>query len=516
MACLMTALLGVSLLQVTSAVDCLEVKTTSGNVTGFLNETTPHVAQFLGIPFAQPPTRERRWLPALPITKPIGHINATRFGPICPQYETDVDVAPNVYTVDTTDFTPAPFNDQSEDCLSLSIWAPWDDGHSRHVTKKGLPVILWIYGGGFGAGAINIPYTTPDRWVERSGKHIVVSINYRIGIFGFPTAAGLKYDEQNLGLLDQRLALEWTRDNIASFGGDPKHITIWGQSAGAMSVDYLNFAYPKDPIAASLIMNSGTATLSFLWPDPEFTNFTFVAKQFGCNDTEPKVQLECLRKVDASDITLFLKYYAQNGTDPGVAFVPLVDNRTVFENHTARALAGNMSHVPAIIGNTADEGTSFTLPYNQTYGPDLAVADATTVGLFMCPTIQTSHDRYAANRTTFRYLYAGNFSNISPQWWEGAYHSSDLPMIFGTYGLARGNGTEFQKQVSEKMQDLWVAFAENPVDGLPKMEWNAYENGAGAGVLFGYEDQVVQPIAESSLDGSCDGLVPNGLPPPPR
>jgi carboxylesterase type B len=340
--------------------------------------------------------------------------------------------------------------------------------------------------------------------------------SYRIGLLGFPNTAGLELDQQNLGLLDQRLAVEWTHDNIASFGGDPNRITIWGQSAGAMSVDYYNFAYPNDPIVSGLIMNSGTATLNFLWPDVEQTNFTFVAQHFRCMESEPSARLDCFREVDAANITLFLKHYAENATAPGVAFVPIVDERTLFENYTARALAGNFSRLPAIIGNTADEGTSFVLPYNRTYGPDRATADATTVGLFMCPTVQTSHDRYAANSTTFRYLYGGNFSNVSPQWWEGAYHSSDLPMIFGTYGLARGNGTVFQKQVSEKMQDFWVAFAEDPVHGLTRLGWNAYKGGAGDGVLFGYEDQVVQPISESRLDAPCDGLVPNGQPPPPR
>jgi acetylcholinesterase len=134
----------------------------------------------------------------------------------------------------------------------------------------------------------------------------------------------------------------------------------------------------------------------------------------------------------------------------------------------------------------------------------------------MCPTIQTSHDRYAAKATTYRYLYAGNFSTISPQWWEGAFHSSDLPMIFGTYGIAIGPGTEFQKQTSERMQDYWVAFAEDPIHGLSRFGWNSYRNGSGDGVMFGTDNKISQPIAESKLDQPCDGLVPNGKPPPPR
>ena len=317
-------------------------------------------------------------------------------------------------------------------------------------------------------------------------------------------------------MLDMRLGVEWVRTNIASFGGDPNRITLWGQSAGAIAADHYNFAYPEDPIVSGFILHSGTATLDFTFPDPQQTNFTYIAKHFGCSNSTGASELECLRTINASSIISFLESYSNNGTSPTLAFVPVVDNRTLFANHTACALAGNFSRKPALIGNTADEGNSFVLPYNATYGPPRSEADATTVGLFMCPTIQTSHDRHAANATTFRYLYAGNFSNVSPRWWLGAYHSSDLPMVFGTYGIARGNGTAFQKAVSEKMQDYWLAFAEDPVGGLPGLGWEKYKNGNGEGVMFGEGGKVEQKIAEGRLDAPCDGLVPNGKPPPPR
>lgn len=337
--------------------------------------------------------------------------------------------------------------------------------------------------------------------------------SYRLNIFGFPNSAGLPLAEQNLGLLDQRLGVEWIRNNIAEFGGDPNRITLWGQSAGAISVDNYNFAYPEDPIVSGLIMNSGSSFLPLVNTDLEQTNFTFVATHFGCGNSNATLELDCLRNVNTSAIVSYLKGRADNGTTPSLTFNPIIDNRTQFGNYTARALAGNYTRKPAIVGTTTNEGIAF-LPYNRTYGPSQADADLATAQIFLCPVVKTTQDRYASNTSTFRYLYGGNFSNIAPQWWEGAYHSSDLPLIFGTYGIARGEGTEFQKEVSEKLQDYWLAFAEDPVNGLPKLGWNEYEP-TGEAVLVGYEDQVVQPIKESALEAPCNGTTPNGLPVPP-
>ena len=334
-----------------------------------------------------------------------------------------------------------------------------------------------------------------------------------MGIFGQPNAAGLADDEQNLGLLDQRLALEWIRDNIGNFGGDTERITLWGQSAGAVSVDQYNFAYPEDPIVSALIMNSGTSFLELTSIDPQHTNFTFVASSLGCGNLNGTAEVDCLRRVPYPEIISFLKTRSDNGTTPSLTFNPIIDNRTKFANYTARAQAGNFTLKPALVGTTVDEGNVF-LPYNRTYGPDMATADFITLSSFLCPTVQTTHDRYAANTTTFRYLYGGNFTNIAPQWWQGAYHQADLPLIFGTHNIARSNSTALEWAVSEAMQDFWLAFAEDPVNGLPKADWEAYEP-TGEAKLFGWEGKAVQPISEADLEAPCNGLVPNGLPKPP-
>ncbi|KAF2731340.1 para-nitrobenzyl esterase [Polyplosphaeria fusca] len=487
------------------AISTLTVETTSGPVTGLINGTTPNVAQFLGIPFAEPPVGERRWLPSVAKSRD-GHIDATRFGLGCPQFQGN---GSSVWATDAPQFN-TPANTTGEDCLSVNIWAPW-----QHNGTEGLPVIAWIYGGAFQTGAGNIEYQNPSQWIERSQKHIVVGINYRLNIFGFPNAAGLQDDEQNLGLLDQRLGLEWIRDNIASFGGDPARITLWGQSAGAMSVDYYNFAYPTDPIVHGLIMDSGNALLQLGSNDEKHTNFTFVSNHFECGNLSASSEIDCMRNVSSTAIISYLKSYSDTKATPALSFNPIVDNRTKFANYTARALAKDFTQVPAIAGTTSMEGVAFApYPNPPSAAPNITIANTATLDLFLCPTVKTTHNRHAVSAMTFRYLYAGNFSNIAPLWWEGAYHSSELPLIFGTSGIARGESTPFELEVSRKMQDFWLAFAEDPVDGLPKMGWEAYtpENDA---VLIGYDGAVTQPIAESKVEAACDGAAgkPGASPP---
>ncbi|KAI8941599.1 hypothetical protein NX059_002814 [Plenodomus lindquistii] len=491
----------------TKAISCTHVNTTSGIVKGIVQISTPNVAKFLGIPFAEPPIGARRWLPASPKSRANETIDASEFGLVCPQFENDDGVRPNLYLTDVPEFS-SPRDNQSEDCLTLNVWTPWEEGYGDEDGL--LPVIVWLYGGAFVTGSGRVPYFDPSSWVERSGRHLVVGINYRLSIFGFPNAAGLRDSEQNLGLLDQRLGIEWVRDNIESFGGDAKRITLWGQSAGAISTDNYNFAYPDDPIIAGLIMDSGTSQLILASPDVEHTNFTFVAHHFGCNSSAPAAEVECLRSVDGLVITRFLKEYSNNGTFPTMVFFPVVDNRTQLANYSGLAAAGNFSGVPAIIGANTKEGGAF-LPYDRTYGPDQAFADLINLQSFHCPAVKTTQDRYAGGALTFRYLYDGNFSNIAPLWWAGAYHSSELPMVFGTYDIVRGEGTTFQKEVSEKMQDYWLAFAEDPVGGLPALGWEVYKPG-GKAVLIGHGHEAVRLIEQDVLEAPCDGATPNGLP----
>jgi len=194
-----------------------QVKTHSGAVEG---KDDGKVKTFLGIPYAQPPVGDLRWKAPAPVAKWSGVKKATDFGAHCMQGKVYGDMV---------------FHDAgaSEDCLTLNIWVP-----DKHVDPK-LPVMVWIYGGGFAAGT-----TSEDRQngynLAQQGV-IVVSMNYRLGVFGFLVHDELAKESGhnsagNYGLLDQLAALKWVHENIASFGGDPANVTIFGESAGSFSV----------------------------------------------------------------------------------------------------------------------------------------------------------------------------------------------------------------------------------------------------------------------------------------
>ncbi|KAF4554462.1 Carboxylesterase-like protein 1 [Elsinoe fawcettii] len=417
----------------TSSSRGLQVKTSSGLVRGTVNATTPNVRQFLGIPYAEPPVGPLRWQPPTDLVNTERTIEATSLPNACLQIR---QTAPGLYT-NETGFQYLISTPVSEDCLTLSVWAP------PAQKSRNLPVLVFIHGGGFVEGGTSVPYQIPANWVQRSQSHIVVGIQYRLGVFGFPSAAGL--DRQNPGLLDQRKAVEWVSANIASFGGDPKRITLWGQSAGAASIDYYNFAYPANPIVSSFILDSGTVFLPIT--NGNSSTFSSLATKLNCAGS-PAAELACLRALPANTLLT---------AAAGLGFNPTIDNRTVFADYTSLYAKDAFARVPAIYGSNKDE-------------------DMMT---FLCPLVTSLVDRTAAptKRTTFTYQYWGNFSNVSPNG-QLAYHSSELPLLFGT-SANLGPNTPLEEETSRDMQDFWVAFASDPQRGLQRRGWGTYEDEKG-------------------------------------
>jgi carboxylesterase type B len=223
------------------------------------------VESFNGVPFAQPPVGQLRLKPPQPITSAIGNVDGTGIAKACPQmfFSTgDLDFPTNVLgTLLNTPLFQVVTN-AGEDCLTLNVQRP-----TGTKANAKLPVLLYIFGGAFELGSTSM-YDGTSLVAESvtQGKPIVfVAVNYRVGGFGFlPGKEILADGSGNLGLLDQRLGLQWVADNIAAFGGDPDKVTIWGESAGAISVMDQMLLYDGDntykgkPLFRAGIMNSGS------------------------------------------------------------------------------------------------------------------------------------------------------------------------------------------------------------------------------------------------------------------
>ncbi|KAL4910529.1 hypothetical protein BDW74DRAFT_172000 [Aspergillus multicolor] len=504
---------------VANALATLSVNTTSGRAYGLVNGSAPDVAQFLGIPYAEAPVGKLRFRP--PQRKrpvPGGIIDATKPAGLCPQYHEDKARYPSVYTYDAPWLQP--WGNWTEDCLNLNIWAPYNpiaNSNSTMQTADLLPVIIWIFGGGFYEGGLDTEAMDPSQWIQRTRSHIVVAMNARVNIFGFPNSRGLAEEGANLnvGLLDQRSAIEWVRDNIAFFGGDASRMLLWGQSSGAASTDYYNYAYPEDPIVGGFIQHSGSVFATGESKDVQMLNFSSVAAGVGCAGLTAREELSCMQNASAVDIVSFWQEYNLGHEDGQLSFTTVVDGVTKFADYTARARAGNYSKLPAIIGTNYNEMASL-IDWPGVAGPNLTDLRIQTLGHQQCPANYNTMVRYKTNSTTFRYLNDASFPNISPRPWEGAYHTSELPLLFGTftqYGWAENSiPSVLEYATAAKWQDFYVAFARDPRNALPDAGWPAWRPD-GSALIWNPKDGNGTTVAVSRLVGAeelvapCEGIA---------
>jgi carboxylesterase type B len=276
------------------------------------------VESFYGIPFAQPPTGSLRLKPPQSLTTALGTVYATGVPAACPQlfFSDDSSNFPSAIlgtVLDLPLFQEITF--ASEDCLTVNVQRPIGT-----TAADKLPVLFWIFGGGFELGS-TLMYDGAN-FVQDSitdGQPIVfVAVNYRVGGFGFMPGAEILADgSSNLGLLDQRLGLQWVQDNIASFGGDPTKVTIWGESAGAISVlDQMamydgDITYKGSPLFRGAIMDSGSVVPADPVDCPKGQAvFDQVVATAGCTAAADK--LECLRALDYTD------FLAATNSVPGI------------------------------------------------------------------------------------------------------------------------------------------------------------------------------------------------------
>jgi len=486
-ACMLSLVFGAS----AKADDQLTVKIDTGRIHGKKSDDG-QVRVFLGVPYAAPPVGSARWKPPQPTFRWNGVRETTSFGSRCLQ--------PDI-------FHDMQFRDPegSEDCLTLNVWTGAKDKHSK------LPVMVWIYGGGFVAGATSEPRQDGEHLAHKGV--IVVSMNYRLGLFGFfvhpeLAAESLQHAAGNYGLMDQTAALQWVRRNISAFGGDPNNVTIFGESAGSFSVS----AQMASPLAQGLfahaIGESGAAFnsrgLSFpALAEREKADPAWAMSVFGTSE------LAALRAMSAQD--LMQKMATQ--TSPGRAGTgPDVDGYFLPEGVPQIYSEGKQTHVPLLAGWNRDEPSALAVNYPQpptvqsfqvmaqkSFGdraPEfLKVFSASTDADAVRSAIDFSGDSFIAFSTwewldahstggspTYRY----HFERPAPAdkyhpAGSGAFHSDEIDYVFGT--LHARPDAVWQPE-DEKLSDLvetyWTNFARTgDPNGGDAPKWPQYKTDDG-------------------------------------
>jgi len=427
------------------------VHTRQGDLAGIAQGKTD---AFLGIRYAAPPTGALRWRSPQPIKGWTGIRPATAFGHSCWQAVTPEGFGPWTHEYVTQ-------GDISEDCLFLNVWAP------AHATDK-LPVLVWIYGGGFNSGSGAIPIYDGRALAARG--IVVVNLNYRVGVFGFLAHPDLTKEaaggaNSNFGLQDMIAALKWVRANIAAFHGDPDKVTIAGQSAGSMAVHDLITSPLAKGLFARAIGESGL-------PDPARTPKLAAAEADGVAFAQSKGahSIADLRAMSAEDLA------ASKGGN-AIRFGPVFDGVLL-------PGFGPVSNVPVLAGFTADEGSALGHDYGSSDPAQLrdllhasfGAAEARFAPFY--PTA-TESERAESNRQVRRdrgagallawagqrgdaptYAYMWTHVEPGPQaaHWR-AFHSSEIPYVFQTLGAApERDFSAADRALSMRISTYWLNF----------------------------------------------------------
>ncbi|OBT70381.1 hypothetical protein VE03_00116 [Pseudogymnoascus sp. 23342-1-I1] len=445
------------------------VKTTSGTFTGHPARSRTNVSEYLGIRYAHPATGNRRFQPPV-VFRSDKAIDAFEYSPACPFPPSPPLAYPDKSA--TFDKIYGGFLGRgnktfSEDCLSLNVWTKDPD------PAKLKPVVFFIHGGRFASGTANTTHYG-GQYVADTGGVVMVSINYRTNVFGFSGAPGLT---QNTGILDQRMALEWVRDNIKAFGGDPKHIMLYGHSVGGLSADYHAYAWPEDPIAASIFSISGTAaSVQAQTPDLSSQYWYSLSKIVGCpvaGNAIPCMQVQSWQTLLAG--TGELSYAPTLGIFQP-QFQETADGIIVFSDYADRGRAGKFAKVPYLVGNADYEAgfyklAAFSAKRSLTEGQ----WDMFNLQGFTCASRIAANNRLHNGVTTYRYRYFGDWENLRLYPGSGAYHGADLNMWHGVSQDVSGKpNSELEDKTSAYMMKAMIAFATDPEDGLSKIGWPKY------------------------------------------
>ena len=476
------------------------VRVTGGAIRGAVSALDAGVVAFKGIPYAAPPAGELRWRPPRPVVAWEGVRDASGSGPICVQNR-GRDVP------------------QDEDCLFLNVWAPRETSAPR-------PVLFWIHGGGYTGGSGSTALYDGTRLAADGA--VVVTINYRLNVFGFLAHPALSAESPhgasgNYGLLDVVAALEWVRDNVALFGGDPDRVTIFGESAGGgavMSVMLIPAAEGlfHRAIAQSNWINGWDRPLAAPargWEAAEAQGLRVAAALGIAADAEDP--LAAMRAASAADVL------AASNADAGSPFLrtgnvwaPNVDGRVVPDDPLAMYRAGRQHRVPLLTGLNGNEGSLMTRGmdvadaaafedhvrsvYPALADEMLAHYDASSPAAARAAIDKVIHDLYFAGPVRAHaesqaavgaptWLY--HFTHVPPTPWGaelGSHHAAELVYVFGTLTRREAGGerplgltpvgdyTDTDTALSATMRAYWVQFAatgDPNREGLPA--WPAFD-----------------------------------------
>ncbi|XP_060039082.1 neuroligin-4, X-linked isoform X2 [Erinaceus europaeus] len=332
------------------------VNTNYGKIRGLRtplpNEILGPVEQFLGVPYASPPTGERRFQPPEPPSSWTGVRNATQFAAVCPQHLDERsllhDMLPIWFTANL-DTLMTYVQDQNEDCLYLNIYVPTEDDIHDQSNKK--PVMVYIHGGSYMEGTANM---IDGSVLASYGNVIVITVNYRLGILGF-LSTGDQAAKGNYGLLDQIQALRWIEENVGAFGGDPKRVTIFGSGAGASCVSLLTLSHYSEGLFQKAVIQSGTALSSWAvnYQPAKYTRQ--LAERVGCGAADTAQLVECLRAKSPRELL-------QQAVTPAtyhIAFGPVIDGDVIPDDPQILMEQGEFLNYDIMLGVNQGEGFKF-------------------------------------------------------------------------------------------------------------------------------------------------------------
>jgi para-nitrobenzyl esterase len=435
------------------------------------------ISEFLGIPYAAAPTGKRRWQPPQPHAPWFTTLDATHFGAHCPQPEPLAAAA-----------------SASEDCLFLNVYS---SAHERHGLD---PVMVWIHGGSLVTGK-GSDYD-PSALVER-GDVVVVTINYRLGALGFlaqPSLDAEGHKFANYGLMDQQMALEWVRHNIVFFGGDPRNVTIFGESAGGQSVTSQLTSPGARGLFDRAIIESGAYALTLPSLATAEAQGTAYAAAVGCADQSSA----CLRGVSVPTLV----------SKEASLYITTQDGQVLPSSPMQAFASGQFNHTPVLQGSNHDEyrlfvATQFDLAGGPlpaaaypaalaafpTIGPanapkvvaeyplsnfpsaDLAYATAIGDTIFSC-SARRSNQLLSNFVKTFAYEFSDeNAPSFLPpvSFPYGAAHAFELSYLFKLSFLPSPNFTPDQQTLANTMKGYWTAFAHDGRPTLPDApRWPRY------------------------------------------